>query len=151
LTAGDILSRPVAAALAAVLEQGRIVDAASHGLTVAAALSLMLLPAFAHRPPTLPMTMRSVVMPAGLAEICVAIRAGFDAALLRQLAADSGGPDLAALDGALVQLDLLPPAKVGRPLAPRIDGAQRLLRRQTFLVHSPGRPGAGERRRRAAE
>jgi hypothetical protein len=47
---------------------------------------------------------------------------------------DPGGPDLAALDGVLVQLELLAPIKAGRPLPARIAGAQRLLRRQALLV-----------------
>jgi hypothetical protein len=134
MTGDDALTRPVAATLAALLDQGRIVDAWSRGLTVAAALSLMLLPTFASRPPTLPMTILSVVMLAGLAEIYLAVRVGFDAALFRQLAADPGGPDLAALDGALMQLELLPPIKAGRPPPARVAGAQRLLRRQAMLM-----------------
>jgi hypothetical protein len=130
----NTLTRPVAATLAALLDQGRIVDATSRGLTVAAALSLMLLPALAGRPPIWPMTILSVVMLAGIAEIYLAVRVGFDAALFRQLAADPGGPDLAALDGALVQLELLASIKAGRPLPARIAGSQRLLRRQAVLV-----------------
>jgi hypothetical protein len=134
MTSDDALTRPVAATLAALFAQGRIVDAMSRGLTVAAALALMLLPAFASRPLTLPITVLGVVMLAGIAEIYLAVRIGFDAALFWQLAADPGGPDLAALDGALVQLELLSPTKVGRPLPARIVGAQRLLRRQAVLV-----------------
>jgi hypothetical protein len=73
-------------------------------------------------------------MLAGIAEIYLAVRVGFDAALFRQLAVDPGGPDLATLDGALVQLGLLPPIKAGRPAPARVAGAQRLLRRQAMLV-----------------
>jgi hypothetical protein len=134
MTGNDTLIRSVAATFAALLDQGRIIDATSRGLTVAAALALMLLPALASRPPTLPMTILSVVMLAGIAEIYLAVRVGFDAALFRQLAADPGGPDLAALDGALVRLELLPPIKAGRPLPARLAAAQRLLRRQAVLV-----------------
>ena len=65
------------------------------------------------------------------AERYLAVRVALDARLFDRLArgAAPGGLDsLAALDRALVHQLGMPPAKAGRPLAPRLAGARRLYR-----------------------
>ena len=69
---------------------------------------------------------------AGLGGAYAGARVALDADLFRGLAMGTG--ELEMLDGALMQLGLLPASKAGRPLPPRLAGAQRLLRRQAVLL-----------------
>jgi hypothetical protein len=73
---------------------------------------------------------------AGLAELYLAARVGFDLALFRQLLENAGfdASDLAGLDSALSRLGLIPTAKVGRPLDQRALGACRLLYAQAVSL-----------------
>lgn len=119
------------ATAAALLDQGRSVDRLSGFLTVAAlggaiAGALLTTP----RPVLLVTLCLSAV--AGLAETYLAIRVGFDAALLRGLVveAQSGTPNLRALDDALARLGLVANHKGERQLEDRLRGAQRLFYRQ---------------------
>jgi hypothetical protein len=111
------------AVTAALLEQGRGIDRLSWLLTAAALLGLLL----GRGWPMLP------VLAAGLAEGFLAARVGFDAALFRELGRGTL-PGPAAMDGALLELGLIPAAKAGRPLAPRMAGARRLLRWQALAA-----------------
>ena len=66
----------------------------------------------------------------GLLQKYWALRVAFDAALFERL----GGLSLSELDDALLGLGLLPADKAGRPLAPRLRGALRLLRLQALAL-----------------
>lgn len=118
------------AAAAALLDTGRFADGLLRPLTVVALVGLL-------APLAMPVPWASLVALllaalAGLGGSYAGARVAFDAALFRRLAAAACGPAL--LDGALVQLGLLPAHKAGRPLAQRIAGAQRLLRWQAMLL-----------------
>jgi len=71
---------------------------------------------------------------AGLAELYLALRVAFDAALFRRLATETDGPDWPAFDTAMIRLGLLPAAKAGRPAEARIAGALRLMRGQAVAL-----------------
>jgi hypothetical protein len=79
--------------------------------------------------PSLPVAL--VVIGLGVAQAWLAVRVGFDAALLRDVA---NRTQFAALDAALVALDLIPPEKAGRPLDERLRGAMRLMRLQGLCL-----------------
>jgi hypothetical protein len=123
----DAAEQDLAAAAAALLDQGQRADRLSRPITAASALVLLLLPAFLEPPPVLPTTILALVVLLGLIELYLAIRVGFDAALFRRLAAAPEGFDRARLDRALSRLGLMPEAKAGRPIIERIAGARRLL------------------------
>lgn len=114
--------RPTLAVTAALLERGADLNRLSALLTA----STLLLPLFV--PPPVAFILLAAAL-AGVAELYFAARVGLDAALFRRL---EENPDLAALDQGLAALGLLPPGKGGRPLAPRIAGARRLLIRQAI-------------------
>jgi len=61
----------------------------------------------------------------GSPETYLALRVAFDAALFHLLAENA--IDVTALDATMTTLGLLPAAKAGRPLGPRVTGARRLL------------------------
>ena len=130
----DDATRRLAATTAALLDQGRIVDGLSRPLTAAALIGLMLAPVLAGRSPAPTMFLLGLVALCGIVEAWFAMRVRFDAALLHRLAEAADPPDLAALDTALLRLGLLPPAKGGRPLAERAQGARRLLFRQAAAL-----------------
>lgn len=115
---------------AGFLDLGRTIDGLSCPLTVLAFAGLL-------TPLVVPVPLASwlALLASGLAGLCAAYagaRVAFDAALFRSLAEGTG--DLAPLDGALLQLGLMPASKAGRPLHERLAGAQRLLRRQALLL-----------------
>ena len=116
-------SAEMLAAAADLLDQGEIVDRLSLGLTVAAA-AILLLPPFATLAPV-----AILAALAGMAELALAGRVRFDAALFRRAAADAAADrfDMAAFDAALVTLKLMPAGKAGRPIETRFCGARRLL------------------------
>ena len=123
----DTVERDLAAAAAALLDQGQRADRLSRPITAASALVLLLLPAFLEPPPVLPTTILALVVLLGLIELYLAIRVGFDATLFRRLAAAPEGFDRARLDRALSRLGLMPEARTGRPIIERVAGARRLL------------------------
>ena len=123
----DAAEQDLAAAAAALLDQGQCADRLSRPITAASAIVLLLLPAFLGPPPVLLTTILALVVLLGLAELYFAIRVGFDAALFHRLAAVPEGFDRARLDRALSRLGLMPEAKAGRPIIERIAGARRLL------------------------
>ena len=122
----DTVERDLAAAAAALLDQGQRADHLSRLIT-AAAIVLLLLPSFLGPPPVLLTTILALVVLLGLVELYFAIRVGFDAALFHRWGAVPDGFDCARLDRALLRLGLMPEAKTGRPIAERIAGARRLL------------------------
>ena len=126
----DAATRQLLATTAALLDMGRTIDRLSRPLTVLALAGLL-------APLTVPVPMAGMatLVLAGLAGLGAAYtgaRVAFDAALFRELATGRG--DLALLDGALLQLGLLPAHKAGRPLADRLAGAPRLLLRHALLL-----------------
>jgi hypothetical protein len=123
----DTVERDLAAAAAALLDQGRRADHLSRLITAASALVLLLLPAVPGPRSVLLMTILALVVLLGLAELYFAIRVGFDAALFHRWGAVPDGFDCARLDHALLRLGLMPEAKTGRPIVERIAGARRLL------------------------
>ena len=112
-------------AAAALLQQGRTIDALSRQLTAVALLLLIAASAFGVASPALVSTLGLATL-AGLAQTYYAVRVGFDAALFDRL----GAQNISALDAALAGLGLLPASKSGRPLEQRITGAQRLFYKQ---------------------
>jgi hypothetical protein len=115
-------------AASSLLQQGRTIDRLSRLLTMAAVVLLIGAIAFDVASAALAVALAVAVL-AGVAEVYLAVRVGFDAALFERLREPST-MDLAALDAALVQLGLLPASKSGRPLEQRIAGAKRLLYKQ---------------------
>lgn len=75
-----------------------------------------------------------IVIVLGVVETILAVRVGFDAALLRRLAVKDACStmDLELLDSALSRLKLLPTAKAGRALDARLQGCLGLFRRQAL-------------------
>jgi hypothetical protein len=129
----DSLARPLFATTAALLEQGATLDRLSRPLTAASLIGLVLLPLLG--PVTaLSLALVGLIALAGLAELYLALRVGFDAALFRELAESGEAAELAPLDAGLSRLGLRPAAKAGRPAADRVAGAQRLLRRQAVAL-----------------
>lgn len=114
------------AAAADLLDQGQIVNRLSIAVT-AIAIAVMLLPVFPASGAFVPAA--ALVTIAGLAEILLAIRVGFDAALFRRMANDATAErlDLSAVDNALVGLRLMAAEDAGRTLAHRFAGAKRFL------------------------
>lgn len=115
---------------AGFLELGRTIDGLSRPMTVLAFAGLLTPLVVA-----VPLASWLALLVSGVAGLCAAYagaRVAFDAALFRGLAEGTG--DLAPLDGALLQLGLMPASKAGRPLQERLAGAQRLLRRQALLL-----------------
>ena len=124
----------LAAIAAALLDQGRRADGLSRLVTAAALIALMVWPAMPGRPPVLVQAILGVIALAGLGESYLASRVGFDVALFRRLVDRRDAFDLDRLDSALLRLDLIPPAKTGRPIAARVAGARRLLQWQGRLL-----------------
>jgi hypothetical protein len=69
---------------------------------------------------------------AGVAQAYLALRVSFDMRLLRRLAGEEPQRqlDVAGFDAACRVLGLMPPHKLGRPIAERAQGSIRLLRLQ---------------------
>ncbi len=117
--------RDLAAAAADLLDQGAIIDRLSRPITIAALIGLMIGLGVGLGP--LLIASLLVVTLAGLAETYLAMRAGFDAASLRRLAAGEEATDSAKLDEALVALGLKAESKTEHSMARRALGARRLL------------------------
>ncbi|WP_426954285.1 hypothetical protein [Muricoccus radiodurans] len=116
--------------MADLLAQGRVIHLLSVALCGGALAALLL--ATGGRATV----GAGAVLLAGLAETWLALRVGFDARCFRRLAETADGPALASFDAALRRLSLMPEGKAGRPMAPRIAGARRLIALQgvTLLV-----------------
>ena len=118
------------AAAADLLDQGQLLHWLSLALTAIAAGAL-LAPALGASIPA-----AALVVVAGLAELALAARVRFDAALFRRLAADAAADRLSldAFDGALVTLAIVPAGKAGRDIPARFVGARRLLMLQAAAL-----------------
>lgn len=125
----------ILAAKAALLDQGRTLDALSRLLTVLALGALLAIPLLELSFPEAQWTLFGAVA-AGLVQLLLALRVGFDAALFRELARTPVGDklDLKGLDDALSTLRLVRSGKAGRPLEPRLAGARKLLRLQMLAL-----------------
>jgi hypothetical protein len=127
-------ARALLASAAILLEQGRALDRFSHLLTAAALLALVAVGVLAAHRPVLAAALLALSALIGLVEAYLAIRVGFDAGLLRAMAADSDALDPARLDAALATMRLVPAGKAGRPIEQRVTGACRLFYRQAAMV-----------------
>jgi hypothetical protein len=107
---------------AALLRQGSRIDSLSRILTGVALLAALLTAGQEH---ALAVSLCIGAVGAGLAQLYLAIRVGFDAALFGGLTGEVA--ELAAFDRAMSRLGLMPEAKAGRPLGARIAGASRLM------------------------
>ena len=130
----DPASRPLIAAAACLLDQGRVVDGLSRLLTAAALIVLLLPAVLPAGPQWLPTAMLGAVAVLGVVEAFFAVRVGFDAALFRWLAAEPGAPDVDGIDTALIRLGLITERRAERSAAERIAGASRLLYRQASML-----------------
>ena len=117
----------LAAAAAALLAQGKVVDGVSRLLTAGSLIGLVAFPGMS-RLATATFVAAALL---GLAETYFAVRVGLDAALFRRLAKV---PDLAGFDAAMLRLGLLSQAKAGRPVEARVAGARRLFTRQAAAL-----------------
>jgi hypothetical protein len=118
---------PALLVVSALLGQGRRLHELSLMLTLAGLVAAIV------AGPTVPVIGLSVVLlVVACAEIWLAVRVGFDAALFRQLA--TGRIDLPNLDAGLNRAGLVPPTVVQRSLDSRISGAKRLLTQQAAVV-----------------
>ncbi len=114
-----------------LLRQGQLLDRLSRAITVAALVGLVVCGVLLDRPPVFGMVLMGAVIVMGVIELWFAVRVAIDADLFHCLADD---PDWAALDAALVELDMIPASKTGRAAKPRIAGARRLLRFQSLAL-----------------
>ena len=123
----DTVERDLAAAAAALLDQGQRADHLSRLITAAAIVSCCCCRRSWGRRRWYWRQSSALVALLGFVELYLAIRVGFDAALFHRWGAVPDGFDCARLDRALLRLGLMPEAKTGRPIAERIAGARRLL------------------------
>lgn len=127
-------TRTLLSCTAALLDQGRTVDRLSRTLTASALIGMVVYPAAAG-PLPLPLAATAVgVALAGFAELYLAIRVGFDAALFHRLATAPEPPDFGDIDRALTELGLLPRDGRDRPAGARIAGAKTLMQRQLLAL-----------------
>jgi hypothetical protein len=115
--------------MAALMRQGRV-PAAVSALLAATALALLCLP---------PMTMLSVLLAAlsllaGCVQAYLAVRVGFDQALLEAFAATHADATPAPIDVALDALSLRPAAAISRDWPARWRGMRALLRGQLLAL-----------------
>ena len=127
--------RVQAGMIAALLEQGRPVHAVAL-VVQAVTLGLAALLAGSGKLDLIAAALLGSGSLAGLAGTVMAMRIGFDARLFAALGRGTFG--LGAMDEALVGLALMPALKAGRPLAPRIAGALRLMQLQRWLLALQG-------------
>jgi hypothetical protein len=126
--------RYLLAAAAGLLDQGEVLDRLSRPLTIAALIGLVA--GLGIELGALLTVALLLVAMAGLIETYLALRTGFDAALFHRLAGDDrqNALDLGKLDAALLELGLLPKAKAGREVEPRVLGARKLLTLQGLAL-----------------
>jgi hypothetical protein len=132
MTTDDRIAAEAAFACAALLEQGRKLQALSLVLTAIAVFAT--LGPQPGRPQALVAVALSILL--GVVALYLAIRVGLDARLMRRLAeqADAGRLDLGAFDAGLALAELRPEAASTRPLGDRIAGATGLLRNQAIAT-----------------
>jgi len=120
---------------AALLEQGRRVDALSHGVTWAALLTGVIALGFGGRGAHGFAAMAAAAVLVGLVELWFAARVDLDAQLFRHLAAEAGAGrlDLARFDAGLHLAGLIPAPTATRGIGARIAGARRLLGAQAAV------------------
>lgn len=121
--------------MADLLDRGRSIDALASGLTVAATLIALLIPAIAgagagHWDASMWLLLATIVL--GLAGKYIAVRVAFDAALLHRCASEQVSGE--AFDSAMRSLDLLAATKTGRSWIDRCLGARKLLKLQAMLL-----------------
>ncbi|MGL4438118.1 MAG: hypothetical protein ACRCUE_02510 [Bosea sp. (in: a-proteobacteria)] len=121
----------MASMAAALLEQGRQIHAATLVVMVGI-IGLAIIGAATDRLNAPVALLGTGVLVAAAAELWLAIRTGFDAALFRAVAC--GQIDLRRLDAALLRFRLIPVEKSGRPIELRIKGGLRLLRLQGLCL-----------------
>lgn len=126
--------RDLAAAGALLLAEARRIDRLSRPVTILAVAALLLAPLLPAAPSRGAVALLALVALLGLGQALTALRVAFDARLFAALGDGRAPATLAALDGALTGLGLLPKAKAGRPLPLRLAGAMRLMRRQAALL-----------------
>jgi len=119
----DADQRQMLAIAAELLGQGDRLDRLSHLLTLAGLAGVAGIGVVG----TWSGMLCGAVALAGLAELYLALRVAFDAALFRHLATATEEPDWFSFDTAMIRLGLMPAAKAGRPAETRIGGAMRLL------------------------
>jgi hypothetical protein len=125
--------REVLASAAALLDQGERIDWLSRASLVTALTALAAFGILGVNKPAAAALLATSVL-TGIAELYLAVRVGFDAALFRRLADTPAAVDFAKLDGALTTLGILAPGKTARTLAQRTSGALRLFRCQASLA-----------------
>jgi hypothetical protein len=128
----SVSDRDVLASAAALLDQGERIDWLSRASLVTALAALAAFGILGVKPAAAALLATSVLT--GVAELYLAVRVGFDAALFRRLADTPAAVDFAKLDGALTTLGILAPGKTARTLAQRTSGALRLFRCQASLA-----------------
>lgn len=132
MTTDDRSTAEAAFACAALLEQGRKLQALSLVLTGIAVFA-----ALGPQPGRPQMQIAvAVSIACGVIALYFAIRVGLDARLMRRLAtqADEGRLDLARFDAGLTLAGLRPAAASTRTLGDRIAGATGLLRNQALAT-----------------
>ena len=113
-----------------LLSQFRIAHWFSCGLTAATALALLVNHTMYHLGGYW-LSSAVLIVILGVYETVLAVRVGFDAALLRQLTERPySDKRLVELDHALLQLKLLPAHKAGRALETRLSGCLTLFKQQ---------------------
>lgn len=132
MTRDDRIGAEAAFACAALLEQGRKLQALSLVLTGIAVFAT--LGPQPGRPQAQVAVALSILL--GIVALYFAIRVGLDARLMRRLAAqaDHGRLDLASFDAGLTLAGLRPAAAATRTLGDRIAGASGLLRNQALAT-----------------
>ena len=118
------------AVIARVLGLGCRLDQLSRVLTLVSVIGLIGPGLMGFHPPVTVRSALAGAAAAGLTELWFALRVGLDAGIFGDLADVNQATDWRPVDSGLGLLGLMPPAKAGRPLAPRIAGALRLLRCQ---------------------
>jgi hypothetical protein len=126
--------RDLAATGALLLAEARRIDRLSRPVTLLAVAALLLAPLLPTAPSRGVVAVLALIVLLGLGQAFTALRVAFDARLFAALGEGRAPATLAALDAALTGLGLLDGAKAGRPLAPRLAGAMRLVRRQAALL-----------------
>lgn len=118
---------PDVGVIAALLRQGRSLDHCSLALLLLGAVAGLAQSLLAVASPWLLTACLGLVL-TGIVQKYFALRVALDAALFERLERI----DTQVLDATLQGLGLLAPAKAGRPLQARAEGALRLLRRQAL-------------------
>ena len=125
--------RAIAIAAAALLRQTRMIGTVSSALTAVGFAALLALSWL--EPKTVALAVAAGVCVAGLVQLFLAVRVGFDAAIFAAFADNTeAGLQPGSFDRALQSLGLAGPADSGRDMAARAGGAMRLPRLQVAAV-----------------